>query len=604
MAKSSKEKYQPIENYGIIGDLRTVALVGLNGSIDFMCFPDFDSPTVFGAMLDYKKGGKFEAETLQENVKNKQMYIPSTNVLLTRYLFDQGIGEIIDFMPISERFKKNILIRRFSSIKGEIPFRIRCAPRFNYGESKHKTYLKDNEIFFESQGKDRLVLRLKSTVPLKVKSGDGFAEFVLQPNQKADFILENYHPDEVEHLPNIQNFVEYALEETIGYWQKWVSQSNYHGRWREMVDRSALVLKLLISCKYGSIIAAPTFGLPEVIGGTLNWDYRYTWLRDAAFTTYALMRLGYKSEADAFINWFSNVCEKVGKSGNLNIMYRINGKTNLKESILNNLEGYKKSEPVRIGNAAYNQLQLDVYGELIDAIYIYDKFINPISNETWQFLIEQIDWVSTHWQIKGHGIWEERRQKKEFLYSALMCWVAIDRAIRLAVRRSLPYPARWCKTRDTIYKSIFADFWNEKLQTFVSIKNGSRVDASTLMMPLIRFISPKDPKWLSTLKRIEEELVVDALVYRYKTTLKEGEAGEGTFSLCSFLYAECLSRSGHIRKARFNFEKMLSYANHLGLYSEQLGFKGEHLGNFPQAFTHLALISAAFDLNKRLEHGD
>jgi len=601
MDKKNEIKYQPIENYGIIGDLRTTAFVGINGSIDFMCFPEFDSPSVFCALLDYKNGGSFQISVPERNVKNKQMYLPSTNILITRYLLNEGIGEVTDFMPISENLNENILIRRIQSIKGEIKFRMKCSPRFNYGRSRHKTYLNHNEIIFESKGAEQLILRLKSSIPLAIKNEDGIAEVILKPDQKVDFILEEYNFNQNETSTDREDFVENALKETISYWKKWASQSNYKGRWREMVDRSALVLKLLISRKYGSIIAAPSFGLPEQIGGDKNWDYRYTWIRDATFTIYALMRLGYNCEADLFMSWFSKLCSKARKSGNIKIMYRTNGKTDLREFFLDNFEGYMHSSPVRIGNSAYRQLQLDIYGELMDSIYIYDRFINPISNDTWQFIVEQMNWLAAHLDVKGHGIWELRGEKELFLYSRVMCWVGIDRAIKLAVKRSLPYPAAWNATRDRIYKSIFKDFWNEELQSFVRIKSGSTVDASMLMMPIVRFISPKDPRWLSTLKRIEESLSADILIYRFEKKDKKGNEEEGTFTFCSFLYVECLSKAGNLAKASLSFEKMLGYANHLGLYSEQLGFQGEHLGNFPQALTHLALISAAYDLNKRLE---
>jgi len=370
-----------------------------------------------------------------------------------------------------------------------------------------------------------------------------------------------------------------------------------------MVIRSALVLKLLISHEHGSIIAAPTFSLPEQIGGNKNWDYRFAWIRDAAFTIYALMLLGYKEEAEAFKGWIEKLCGNLDKRKNLNPLYNFDGSQQFDEVELTHLEGYRESSPVRIGNAANSQLQIDIYGEFIDSIYLYDKYVSAISHDSWLSISNQVNWVQKNWKRKDSGIWETRGKLKEFLNSRFMSWVALDRAIKMGISNSYPFPNSWIKTRDQIYKSVYKDFWNEKLQAFVQTKNSNEVDASTLLMPLIRFIGHKDPKWLSTLKCIEDKLAIDCLVYRYKPESAKFfglQEGEGNFSACSFWFIECLSRSGQLQKAQFYFDKMLSYANHLGLYSEQLGPQGEHLGNFPQAFTHLALISAAYDLNKRL----
>ncbi|WP_317046551.1 glycoside hydrolase family 15 protein [Adhaeribacter arboris] len=371
------------------------------------------------------------------------------------------------------------------------------------------------------------------------------------------------------------------------------------------MNRSALVLKLLTSYKYGSIIAAPTFSLPESIRGKRNWDYRYTWIRDASFTVYAFIRLGYTKEAGAFMNWIEKLCQNVKGKNRLGIMYSIDGKRQLKETILENLEGYQQSAPIRIGNNAYSQLQLDIYGELMDSVYLYNKYGDPISYDFWRNLEEHINWLSQNWNQPDEGIWEVRGGQKSFLYSRLLCWVALDRAIKIAETRSFPLNENWRKERDTIFNSIFTDFWNPEKAAFMQYPGSATVDASSLLMPLIRFISPKDPKWLSTLKRIEQELVSDSLVYRYnpESAAPDGLISrEGTFSMCTFWYVECLSRAGELEKARFYFEKMLGYANHLGLYSEQLGFQGEHLGNFPQAFTHMGLISAAYNLDRQLNN--
>jgi GH15 family glucan-1,4-alpha-glucosidase len=371
----------------------------------------------------------------------------------------------------------------------------------------------------------------------------------------------------------------------------------------EIVNRSALVLKLLTSYQYGSIVASPTFSLPESIGFKRNWDYRYTWIRDASFTVYSLLRLGYTKEAGAFMTWVEKLCRDIKGHNRLGIMYALNGERQLEEKILDHLEGYKGSKPVRIGNNAYRQLQLDIYGELMDSVYLFNKYGEPISYDFWKDLEKQIEWLAGNWDQPDEGIWEVRGGKKKFLYSRLMCWVALDRAIKIAQSRSFPLNEYLITQRDQIFNSIFDEYWDEEQKAFMQYPGANTVDASSLLMPLVRFISPKDPRWLSTLKRIEETLVSDSLVYRYKPGLAAPDgfmSHEGTFSMCTFWYVECLSRAGQLEKARFYFEKMLGYANHLGLYSEQLGFEGEHLGNFPQAFTHLGLISAAFNLDKQL----
>ena len=595
--------YQPIEDYGVVGDLNTVALISKRGSIDFMCFPDFDSPTVFAALLDKEKGGYFNIHPLLEDINHKQLYLPETNVLLTRFLSEEGVAEITDFMPEEEAYGGKELIRRVACIKGEMRFKLQCCPRFDYARIAHKaTLLNEHEIIFTSQGKDKLQMRLLSSVPLQLKDGDAYAEFVLKAGELADFMLEQVDVHNQAADRDFKAFVEQSLFDTIHYWKDWSGKSNYRGRWMEIVHRSALVLKLMTSYNHGSIVAAPTFGLPEEIGGVRNWDYRYTWIRDASFTIYALINLGYKKEATAFMKWVEKQCDDIGDAGYLRLMYTIDGRKDLDEIELDHLEGYRNSRPVRIGNGAYDQIQLDIYGELLDSVYLYDKYVEPISYRFWKNLSRQVDWVCDNWHLEDEGIWEVRGGKRQFLYSRLLCWVAIDRAMRISQNHSYPLPPRWKEERDKIFHTIHNDFWDEELQAFVQYKGAKTVDAATLLMPIIRFISPTDPQWLSTLKRIEEELVSDSLVYRYRPDEEvEGlTGGEGTFSMCTFWYVECLARAGQLDKATLFFEKMLGYANHLGLYAEQLGVRGEHLGNFPQAFTHLGLISAALSLNKEL----
>jgi len=595
--------YDLIENHGVIGDLNTIALVCLNGTIDYMCFPNFDSPSIFASLLDDKKGGNFELRPTFTHMNTRQLYLPDTNVLLTRFLSEEGVAEITDFMPVEELYAGKEIVRRVTAIRGEVTFKMKCMPRFNYGRSGHKVEeVLDTEMLFISDEEEPTRLRLVSSVALAVKENDVVAKFTLMPGQTADFLLEhidNGHSRQAD----FKAFVTESLFETVNYWKDWIAQSKYKGRWLDVVNRSALLLKLLTSYKYGSIVAAPTFSLPENIGGSRNFDYRFTWIRDASFSMYALIKMGYTKEAGAFINWIENVCQDTKGESRLGVMYNINGKQQLEEHLLDHLEGYKKSSPVRIGNEAFNQLQLDIYGELMDSVYLYNKYGEPISYDFWKNLEGHLDWLVKNWRRPDEGIWEVRGGQQHFLFSRISCWVAFDRAIRLGQQRSFPLNEQWRTTRDEIFKSVYAEYWNEEKKAFMQFPGAETVDASALLMPLLRFIGPRDPRWLSTMELIEKELVSDSLVYRYNpnTAAHDGFVShEGTFSMCSFWYVECLSKSGQLEKARFYFEKMLGYANHLGLYSEQLGFHGEHLGNFPQAFTHLGLISAALNLDMQL----
>lgn len=601
---AGNSSYQPIENYGIIGNLETVALVGLNGSIDFLSFPNFDSPTIFAALLDAKKGGRFCITPHLGHARRTQMYLPDTNVLVTRFLAPTGVAEIIDFMPIADEHHRSAMVRRVRIVRGVVRFEVEFAPRFDYGRAKHSVQRRKDALLFRSKGRDGTAVRLRSTRKLGVLDGDAVGDFELHAGEHIDFYLENADTDQAAGR-NLGSWCEQSFDETVRFWHGWSSRSSYTGRWREVVQRSALTLKLLTSRKYGSLVAAATFGLPEGIGGERNWDYRFTWIRDSSFTLYALLRLGYTEEARAFMKWIEARCDELEPDGSLQIMYGIDGRHKLGEKVLRHFEGYQKSSPVRVGNAAYDQIQLDIYGELMDSVYLYDKYGSPISIDLWANLVRLIDWVCKNWRQKDEGIWEVRGGQREFLYSKLLCWVAVDRGLRLADRRSLPAPVvRWRKVRNTIYEEILSNYWSESRRAFVQYKGANTLDASCLLMPMVRFISPVDPRWLSTLGAIGDELVDDSLVYRYKVghAASDGLAGdEGTFNMCSFWYVECLARSGQLDRARLLFEKMLGFSNHLGLFSEELGPSGEHLGNTPQAFTHLGLISAAFALNRALD---
>jgi GH15 family glucan-1,4-alpha-glucosidase len=591
--------YQPVENYGVVGDLNTAALVGMDGSIDFFCFPEFHSPSIFAALLDDRRGGRFRLAPVLDHAREKQLYLPDTNVLLTRFLSGDGVAEVSDFMPIEGERPGHRLVRRVKTVRGNFRYRMSLEPRFDYARARHRAERKGAEVIFVPEAGRGPTLRLRSQVPVELKEGDAVADFVLGVDQSAAFVLEEAVPGE-ESPSAAPCYVSESFKQTLNYWRGWLSRSTYQGRWRETVDRSALTLKLLMSERHGSPVAAPTFSLPETIGGSRNWDYRFTWIRDATFTLYALIRLGFTEESRTFMEWIEARCSELEPDGSLQVMYGIDGTHRLPEEELTHLEGYRGSRPVRIGNSAHLQLQLDIYGELMDAVYLYDKYGRPISHDLWANLSRLLDWVCKNWEQPDEGIWEMRGGRHEVLYSRLMCWVAIDRGVRLARKRSLPAPlVRWREERDRIYRDIFEHYWDPRRQAFIQYKGSCHLDAATLLMPLLRFISPTDPRWLSTLKAIEDELVSDSLVYWYITDdFLPGK--EGTFSACTFWYAECLSRAGDVEKARFIFEKTLGYANHLGLYSEELGPCGEHLGNFPQAFTHLALISAAYSIDREL----
>ena len=601
------EAYHPIENYGVIGNLQTVALIGMDGSIDFLCFPYFDSPSIFASLLDSERGGRFILSPTFQHRRPKQMYLSNSNILLTRFLSPDGVVEVCDFMPISlESGRDQVepvhqLIRRAKCVRGEVKFQMAFDPRLDYGRVKQQVkLLSEKEALFIPDCGERSIspIRLRAEVPLVIRQGRVESEFVLSAGQSALFILEG--DEDAPHAIDPHRVSE-EFKATLNFWQSWIAQSTYRGRWREIVDRSALVLKLLVSQRHGSIVAAPTFGLPEVIGAGRNWDYRYTWIRDASFTLYALSRLGFHSESKAFMQWLAARCRDLRPNEPLQIMYGTDGRRDLTEVELSHWEGYRGSSPVRIGNGAHDQVQLDIYGELLDAVYLYNKYGEPISHDLWSQLSRLIEWMCQNWDQPDEGIWEVRGGKQPLFYSRLMCWVAVDRALRLAEKRSFPAPmARWLGVRDAIYHQMHTEFWSEELQSFVQTKNGKTLDAACLLAPLVRFISPTDPRWLSTLRAIEQGLVDDSLVYRYRT--EDGLTGtEGTFCMCSFWLIECLARSGQVKRARFLLEKTLGYANHLGLFAEELSPSGEHLGNFPQAFTHLALISAAFELNRRLD---
>ena len=591
---------RPIEAHGVIGDQGTAALVADNGTVDFLCWPSLDSPSVFAALLDHGRGGAWELAPALDGAGRRQTYLPDTNVLRTVRSAPEGGAQLTDFMPFPEPGGKPRLVRQVRAVRGAVRFRLRCAPRLDYARAVTKAGAEaDGSVVFRAADGTGSALRLSGAVPLRVGAGpDGaaaVAEFTLAAGANTDFMLT----DADAARPGAED-AGALLQACVAHWHGWVGRMSYRGRWREAVTRSALALKLLTSAKHGSIAAAATFGLPETPGGGRNWDYRATWIRDASFTVYAFMRLGYVDEANAFMRWITARTEQGGADGSKQIMYGLDGRKRLNEVELPHLRGYGGAGPVRIGNAAYTQLQLDIYGELLDASYLANKYGDAISQKGWQHLIRTVDYVCAHWRYPDQGIWEMRGPPRHWLHSRLMCWVAVDRAARLALKRSLPAPlARWHQVRDEIQASIWDEFWDENRGHLVAAAGGTDLDAAMLLMPLVRFVSATDPQWLATLDAIGRELAEGPLVFRYRAA--DGlEGKEGAFSACSFWYAECLARAGRLADARLVFEGMLSYANHLGLFSEQIGPSGEQLGNTPQALTHLALVSAAFFLDREL----
>ncbi|MBV9327313.1 MAG: glycoside hydrolase family 15 protein [Chloroflexi bacterium] len=593
-----------IAEHGLIGDLQTAALVATDGTIDWFCCPRFDSPSVFARILDQRRGGHFRIAPV-ENCVAKQLYFPDTAVLITRFMSEDGVAEIVDFMPIADNPKvvtdNHRIVRIIRGIRGEMQMKLECAPRFDYARAPHSVTVTEHGAVLKGAG---LELTLHGAPGLERQGENVVTTLTVRANETVGVVLES--ASRTPPRPMAHAEVWPLLEATARFWRNWIDHSTYRGRWREMVDRAAMTLKLMTYAPTGALVAAPTAALPEQLGGERNWDYRFTWVRDASYSVGALLALGYTEEAQAFMVWLRDRFEEhVGtSSGPLKIMYRVDGSSDLVEESLDHLEGYQGSRPVRIGNGAADQLQLDIYGEAMFALSQTGGVRPPIAHRGWKDMAHIIDWLVQNWDQPDEGIWETRGGRRDFIYGRVMSWVALDRAVRLA--RELGRPAdlvRWTAARDAIYEQILDRGWNPKRNAFVQYHGTDVMDASVLMMPITGFVVPSDPMWLSTLDAIDEELVSDSLVYRYNPSASpDGLTGnEGTFSICTFWYVDALARSGRLEQARYVFEKMLTYANHVGLYSEEIGPTGEQLGNFPQAFSHLSLIGAAVTLNNALD---
>ena len=640
-----EEHEEPIGNHGIVGDMHTVALIARNGNVNWMCYPYFDSPSIFAALLDHRKGGVFgihpvitTPEDKNKEILHRQFYWPDTNVLVTRFTCPEGVSEIRDFMTVSPESThphETRLIRQVVAVRGKVTMKVTCQPALNYAqdidyqkvtitskgaifsldETKMKTRkTTDNANVSDNSATLPTNIQLTTDVPLEVDPDNDkavTATFSLSTGDTQTFVISSPNDSLLEEPLSVQATTR-LFNQTVNFWRSWLSQCTYKGRWLDRVHRSALVLKLLTFQPTGAIVAAPTMALPEHLGGVRNWDYRYVWIRDAAFSLYALMRIGFTKEAEAFMDWLMDrILESDTSVGPLQPLYTIHGDRHVPESNLEHLRGHGNSKPVRLGNAAYEQLQLDIYGELMDAVYLFNKYGRPVSYNLWQHLRQMIDWLCDNWKQKDKGIWEVRGEKTNLVYSRLMCWVALDRGLRLANKRSFPAPQeKWRRHRDAIYDEIMERGWNDDLGAFVQSYETPTLDASALVMPLVFFMASSDPKMLSTMDAIlkspdEGGLTEDSLVYRYnpQETQDGLEGQEGTFNMCSFWLVEALTRAGahepeRLDKARLLFERMLGYSNHLGLYAEETGHLDNSLGNFPQAFTHLAMISAAFNLDR------
>ena len=608
------DRYPDISEHGLIGDLQTAALVTSDGTVDFFCCPRFDSPSVFASLLDADRGGYCSIRPAADGYVSRQLYFPNTAMLITRFMTPGGVGEVLDFMPVIEGkpTDRHRLVRHLRCARGTMQFQLEIQPRFDYGRVGHTIEAHDAGAVFRAANGTHLTMhssgqrRAVSEGGVVIEqAGDGLrATLSLREGESGRGVVLESMGGEPQSLAPEE--LDRMAQDTAAYWKRWLGRSTYTGRWREMVSRSSMTLKLLTYEPTGAPVAAATFGLPEQAGGERNWDYRYTWIRDGSLSMHALAGLGYLEEAARFGGWMRDrATEQAGSaSGPLKIMYRVDGTSDLTEESLDHFEGWRASRPVRIGNGAADQLQLDIYGEAIGALETGSGHGLPIAHQGWQALSRIMDWVCDNWDQPDEGIWETRGGRKDFTYGRVECWVALDRAIRMAASTGRPANvAKWVVERDRIYNQIMERGWNPKVEAFTQHYNTDVMDASLLLMPIEGFIEPRDPMWLSTLRAMDRELVSDSLVYRYNPAASpDGLHGdEGTFSLCTFWYVDALARSGRLDEAVLTFEKMQTYANHLGLFSEEIGASGEQLGNFPQAFTHLSLINAALTLNRELD---
>jgi GH15 family glucan-1,4-alpha-glucosidase len=596
----TKEMDQPkIQDYAIIGDGRSAALISNRGSIDWLCWPRFDSASFFAAIIDPKTGGHWSIRPTREAQVSRH-YLDKTNVLETRFSSESGEVLVNDFMPVtSEEEKKqrlwpeNELVRQVKCVRGEMEVLLNFTPRLGYGRVSPK--IKDCGKFGWWIDIGTSVFALRSDASLARRDGEGLSgKFSLTPEKTISFSL-TFSTEAPAVIPPLGDLIKEKLNLTIAWWRKWAGQSHYRGRSERQVTRSALVLKLLSAAPSGAIVAAPTTSLPERVGGDLNWDYRFAWLRDAAFTVHALFGLGYKEDAEAFVDWLLHATRLTRPK--LLVMYDVFGEQTPRERELSYLDGYAGSRPVRIGNDASKQVQLDIYGEVVEAVSHFIGANDRLDREMQKMLRQCTEYVCERWREPDNGIWEHRGERRHYTHSLLMCWVALDRILKMQERGQLSgISVEKCEEeRERIRAEIEAHAWNPKLQAYTQACGSDVVDASALLLAYHGFEEAGSQRMQETHMRIREKLVPRVgLVYRNERSL---EVREGAFALCSFWEADFLARSGDFSAARDVFEAALTYANDLDLFSEEIDPEtGDALGNFPQAFTHLGVINAALSL--------
>ena len=604
--------YKPISDYGLIGNCYSAALVGLDGSIDWCCLPRFNSAAVFSRLLDWRKGGYFQVSP--RDVRSvRRRYLPGTKVLETSFETGTGEAKLTDFMPTHPHDEPELpleagslqrVARILECVRGSVDFTMEFRPRFDYGTIiPHAESVDGPHKGFAHGGAD--ALSIYCSAPL-VEADDGFrSEGLLRAGQKLYLAVtyESRFAHAVTWLGDAK--IDAQLEETMRFWQDWSAICSYKGAYQEDVLRSAVTLKALTYAPSGAVLAAVTTSLPETIGGSRNWDYRFTWLRDASFALYSLSILGYTAEARAFKRWME--WTTLGRARDLQVMYGLRGERRLTEIELPELDGYRRSRPVRVGNAAYSQFQLDIYGEVLDSAHLYRKLGGDMDPDYWQYLRRVVDFVMDHWREPDDGIWETRGGRQHFVFSKVWCWVALDRAIKAARDLQLPGDVeRWRRVRAEIKAEVLARGYDADRQAFVQAFDSKALDAANLMLPLVGFIKASDPRMRSTIKAIERDLTSpEGFVYRYRD-YDDGLGGdEGTFTICTFWLADDLIALGEVDQARRLFEKLLGCANDLGLLSEEIQPEtGEMLGNFPQAFSHMALINTAVQLHRAASTGD
>ncbi len=607
---SEGEPYPPIGDYGLLGDMHSCALVSTSGSVDWCCWPRFDSPSVFGRLLDWAKGGHFQLTPLGVRSVSRR-YLPGTNVLETTFETDSGSVRLIDFMPVHPHSRpeqprevgtRQQIVRILECISGSADVVLECHPRFDYGTIVPHVELSTKRAGFAHGGCD--AISVCCSAPLQEVEGGFRAEASLRAGEKlaAGVKYESVFSHQAPALDIAE--LEERLDETVRFWREWSGRCTYDGEFVEDVLRSALTIKAMTYAPSGALLAAATTSLPEVIGGERNWDYRYTWIRDATFALYALFILGYREEGEAFKDWLE--WSTVGRARDLQLMYGIGGERRLTEFELPELEGYRASRPVRVGNGAYSQFQLDIYGEVMDSAHLYRRFGGEMDEKYWEYLRRVVDFVIEHWREPDEGIWETRGGREHFVFSKVMCWVALDRAIKAARALNLPGDLEnWRAVRAEIKADVLEKGFDAERDAFVQSYGSKALDASNLMLPLVGFIPADDPRMRATIEATERELTSPhGFVYRY-LGMDDGLTGkEGTFTICTFWLANDLIALGEPDKARALFEKLRGFANDLGLFSEEIDADtGAMLGNFPQAFSHLAFINTAVLLHRAEVHG-